>query len=167
MALIPMVVIVFGLPASGKSYFAERLAKLLRADYINSDRLRRDLFQKRTYSDQEKAMVYNEMLKKMREANAQGKNLVLDATFHKRATRKPFVEAAVGDLFFIEVQADENLTQKRLRNDRPYSEADDEVFKLIRKQWEPIEQPYLILESTNENIDAMLLKATQYLNNDK
>ena len=38
-----MVVIVFGLPGSGKSYFASRLAGIISADYINSDRVRREI----------------------------------------------------------------------------------------------------------------------------
>ena len=33
-----MIIIVLGLPGSGKTYFASRFAKLIHADYINSDR---------------------------------------------------------------------------------------------------------------------------------
>ena len=57
-----MVIIVCGLPGSGKSYFAERLAKKIDADYVNSDRLRKELFPSRTYSDREKATVYWRMV---------------------------------------------------------------------------------------------------------
>jgi hypothetical protein len=36
-------------------------------------------------------------------------------------------------------------------------------------QWEPIEEPHLLLQSTNDNIEDMLQKAANYLqlNNDK
>ena len=132
-----MIVIVFGLPGSGKSYFASRLAKMINADYINSDRVRKEMFKSRTYSEQEKAAVYNAMLEKMKEAVDQRKNLVLDATFHKNETRKPFLQEMKGKdkIFFIEVWAAENIARERLKESRPYSEADFEVYKLIRQYW--------------------------------
>jgi predicted kinase len=160
------MVIVFGLPGSGKSYFAQRLAKMLGADYVNSDRVRKELFPIRTYSEEEKSKVYEAMLNKMEEAIAKGKKLVLDATFYKKATRKLFMDKATDNLFFIEVWANENIIKERLKKSRPYSEADFEVHTLIRQQCEPLEVPHLKLESTNENINDMLQKATQYLKYD-
>ncbi len=160
-----MIVIVFGLPGSGKSYFASRLAKMINAVYINSDRLRMEMFNDRTYSEQEKAAVYKAMLKKMKEAMNQDKNIILDATFHKNETRKLFIQEAdrKDGIFFIEVKADENIIRERLKKERPYSEADFEVYKSIRQQYEPMNEPYLTVESTNENVDNMLQKAVDYL----
>jgi len=161
-----MIVFVLGLPGSGKSYFASRLADRLGADYVNSDRLRKALFPKRTYSKAEKEAVYKAMLKKMEEATAQNKSLVLDATFHKQATREMFLKNAQQDVFFIEVWAKENIIKERLKKPRPYSEADFEVHQLIRRQWEPLETRHLRLESTNDNIQEMLDNAVQHLNYD-
>jgi predicted kinase len=160
-----MIVFVLGLPGSGKSYFASRLAKMINADYINSDRIRKEMFTTRTYSEQEKAAVYNAMLKKMKEAADQRKNIVIDATFHKNEIRKLFLHEIKGKdkIFFIEVRAAEDIARQRLKESRPYSEADYEVYKLIRQQWEALNEPHLMLESTNENIDIMLQKAAAYL----
>lgn len=160
-----MIVIVFGLPGSGKSFFASRLAKMISAGYINSDRIRMEMFKKRTYSEEEKAAVYNAMLVKMREALDQYKNLVLDATFHKNETRQPFLQEikGKGKIYFIEVWTTEDIARERLKESRPYSEADYDVYKLIRQHWEPLEELHLMLESTNENIDSMLQKAAAYL----
>ena len=72
-----MIIIVLGLPGSGKSYFASRFAKLIHADYINSDRIRKSMFPARSYSEREKASVYNEMLELMRQAIRQDKDLKL------------------------------------------------------------------------------------------
>jgi predicted kinase len=160
-----MVVIIFGLPGAGKSYFASRLAKMIRADYISSDWLRRDMFKERVYSEREKAAVYNVMLSKMMEAVNQHRDVVLDATFHKDDTRKLFVQKmeGKGSIYFIEVRASENITRERLRRERPYSEADFEIYKFISHQSEPLNDPHLLLESTDENIDNMLQKAADYL----
>ena len=68
-----------------------------------------------------------------------------------------------GGIFFIEIQADENTTRERLKKPRPDSEANFEVYKLISKQNEPLEEPHLILKSTDDNIDEMLRKSSEYL----
>ena len=160
-----MIVIVFGLPGSGKSYFASRLAKMINAGYVNSDKLRKEMFFERVYSEHEKAMVYNNMLEQMKEAMQQNKNLVLDATFHKKDTRELFVEEmrGKGDILFIEVWADEEVIRERVKEERLYSEADFEVYQFISKHNEPLDVPHLILKSTNDNINEMLYKASKYL----
>jgi predicted kinase len=162
----PAIIIILGLPGSGKSYFAERLAKRLDADYINSDRLRKELFPERTYSESEKAKVYDAMFKKMEEASIKKKNLVLDATFHKRDSREQFIKHTKGKIYFIEVWAEENIIKERLQKSRRYSEADFKIHELIRQQWEPLEEDHLKLESTNDNIEIMLDKALAHLKHD-
>lgn len=164
-----MVVIILGLPGSGKSYFAQRLAKIIRAEYINSDRLRKETFPIPTYLEEEKAKIYDMMLQKMKDAILHHKNLVLDATFHRNEARKPFIKQAKGELFFVEVWADASIIQERLKRNRPYSDADFEVHQLVKQEWEPLTEPHLLLESTDDNIHGMLQRAAQYLgwDNDK
>jgi len=164
-----MVIIVFGLPGSGKSYLASRLAEVVHAEYVNSDHLRKEIFQKRSYSDREKAFVYDAMLKKMKEAITQNKSVVLDATFYKDETRKLFIQETKEktNIFFIEVTTSEGLTRQRLNKERPDSEADFRAYQLIKQQWELFNESHLVLESTDDNIDDMLQKAAQYVNNDK
>ncbi len=165
-----MVIFVLGLPGSGKSYFASRLAKLINAEYVNSDMLRKEMFNQRTYSDVEKDSVYKKMLEKMQIAINQNTDIVLDATFHRKERRKLFIDKLKeDDFYFIEVWANESITIERLNKIRPDSEADYEVYKLIKKKWDPLEEQHLLLESTNKNIDSMLQSALQHLkwNDDK
>ncbi|MEO9005025.1 MAG: AAA family ATPase [Ginsengibacter sp.] len=162
-----MIVIVFGLPGSGKSYFASRLAKTINARYVNSDKLRKEMFTERVYSDSEKKAVYDTMLDEMKEAVQQNNNLVLDATFHKKDTRQLFVEEmqvlGKGEILFIEVWADEEIIRERVKKERPYSEADFEVYQFISQHNEPLDQSHLVLQSTNYNINEMLNIASEYL----
>ncbi len=160
-----MIVIVFGLPGSGKSYFASKLSTLINADYINSDRVRKQMLDKRTYSLNEKLSVYHRMQLQMKEFLKQKRNLVLDATFYKNEIRKKFMGDAElkGGITFIEVTADESLIIERLKIPRMDSDADFEVYKVIEEQWEPMYEPHLILRSTNDNIAEMLQKTTNYL----
>lgn len=164
-----MIVIVYGLPGSGKSYLASRLADSIHSAYVNSDRVRKELFAKRDYTDQEKKAVYKEMLKEMNRAIDQNYDLILDATFHQKQTRELFIKAAEGKetIFFIEVVADEAVIKERLKKERPFSEADYEVYRIISQKNEPLSEPHLILQSTNDNIDEMLQKAVAYLKIEK
>jgi predicted kinase len=166
-----MIILVFGLPGSGKSYFASRVAGMIHGDYINSDKLRKQMFGIRTYSMAEKLSVYDEMFIQMQKAVKENKNVVLDATFYTNKIRKKFIaEMKDSDHFiFIEVRAEESLIRERLRKPREDSDADFEVYKKIKKEWEPLYEKHLILHSTDDNIDDMLEKTAGYLHldNDK
>lgn len=82
-----MIVIVTGLPGSGKSYFASHLSPLIDAVCINSDRIRKKMFTERIYSEAEKLSVYKEMLAEMKASVQRHKNVVLNATFYKKRIR--------------------------------------------------------------------------------
>jgi predicted kinase len=135
------------------------------ADYINSDRLRKEMYTNRTYSKQEKESVYTAMLQRMKDDLDQNKNVVLDATFHKKERRQPFIKEMEtrGGINFIEIICSENITRERLKRKRRYSEADFKVYKIISSENEPFKEPHLVLHSTNNNIKEMLEKACQYL----
>lgn len=164
-----IIVIIFGLPGSGKSYFASRLAYKLNARYINSDRVRKEVLQEGGYTLDQKLAVYEEMLHQLRDAVAQKRNIVMDATFFKTDIRKKFEAEAQKQCpnpFFIEVIAEEPLIEERLRHPRPDSEADFKVYTLLKEQWETMPEPHLTLFSTDDNIADMLRKAEEYLHLD-
>ena len=158
-----MVVLIIGLPGSGKSFFAARLAELIEAVYINSDRIRKEL----NVSDriEEKLMVYDEMLRQAEEAVAEDRRVVLDATFYTRDIRDRFAEALqeIDELVFIEVVADEELIRERLKRPREDSDANFEVYREIKEEWVPLQDEHLVLRSTDENIDSMPDQAVEYL----
>lgn len=162
-----MIIIVFGLPGSGKSYFASKLAERINARYVNSDVIRRELFDMRKYSREEKMNVYNVMFREMKKAILQNKSIVLDATFYKRSIRNKFIEAVnkIGKrIIFIEIRAELKIITERLSRKRENSEADYSVYLQIKEVFEPMEEEHLILQSTQENIDKMLNRAINHMN---
>ena len=163
------IILVMGLPGSGKSFFASKLAQAIGADYISSDRVRKEMITNRTYSEREKEMVYDEMVKRMRSAINQNKSLVLDATFYKNRIREKFRNEAegAGDMQFIEVIAPESLIKERLKQTREESEADFEIYKMIKSSWEPFPDKHLVLPSSNNNIETMIQAALNYLHDKK
>jgi predicted kinase len=162
---IIMIIAVIGLPGSGKSYFAGKLAAAIHAVYISSDKVRRTLMATGHYSTEEKERVYDEMLVQTQQAVRQNKNVVLDATFYRRAIREKFMDKArdAGGIRFIEITAPEPIIKERLKQKREDSEADFEVYLRVRKQWELLQEPHLALDSSDNDIDGMLQKAIDHL----
>ncbi len=161
-----MVIIVFGLPGSGKSYFASRLAAKLDGLYLSTDELRLKLFPKRTYSDAEKLEVYDAMLGMMADAIPEQKTIVLDGTFYKASLRNKFehtVKQLSDKIIYIEVTAPEMSIEQRLEKPRKNSEANFDVYLKLKQETEPLSKEHLVLVSSNDNIDAMLREAIHYL----
>jgi predicted kinase len=161
-----MIIIVFGLPGSGKSYFASRLAARLNAAYLSTDEIRFKLFPERTYSEAEKHAVYNAMFDRMVRAIPDKKPIVLDGTFHKEQVRNKFEEAAKENnekLIYIEVTAPEQTIKERLKKTRKNSEADFDVYLKLRNTIAPLDNDHLVLVSTHDNIEEMLDKALHYI----
>lgn len=161
-----MIVIVSGLPGSGKSYFAGKLSKEVGAAYVNSDQVRHEMRASGKYSFDDKLNVYREMARRAAKIVEANKDVVIDATFYHHTMREMFVKLArlyKVPLFFIEVKADEALIRRRLQSPREYSEADFGVYEKVRDDFEGITLPHLTLESTDENIAEMLIQGLQYI----
>lgn len=161
-----MIVIVAGLPGSGKSYFAEQLASRIGADYINSDLVRKTLGALGSYTLNDKLVIYNKMVKLAEESLKKQKAVIIDATFYLQSMRNMFAELArkqASVMHLIMVYADESLIKQRLSVPRKDSEADFEVYNQIKEQFEKLTFPHLELESTNDNIETMLHRAASYI----
>lgn len=92
--------------------------------------------------------------------------LVVDATFSHQQMRDLFLSLGKKlqkSVLLIWIYASEDVIRRRLQKPREDSEADYGVYEKIRRQFEPITQPFLSLESTDENIEQMLAKAEHYI----
>jgi len=161
-----MVILVAGLPGSGKSFFAERLAGRLGAAYFSSDRVRHDIQATGKYSYEDKLAIYDQLKNYTAAAIENGKHVVVDATFFHHSLRELFIRLTDSygvSLKVIEVVADEELIRRRLAADRAFSEADFIVYEKVRNDFEEITMPHLTLSSTDTNIELMLKTALSYL----
>lgn len=160
----PAVYIVFGLPGSGKSYFASRWAAMINARYVNSDKVRKEMYDQPVYSPAEKAAVYQQLFIEMRRAIADGSSIVLDATFSSDSIRRKVGEEASGKamVHYIEIVADEDTIRERLKEKRLFSDADFKIYMKLKKAWHGLEDAHLTLHSTHDNIDEMLSQAKAY-----
>ena len=134
-----MIIIASGLPGSGKSYFASRLAKKLDALYLSSDQLRLDQNALGKYSLKDKLAIYLAMSDQTAKAVDNDQNVVVDATFYHHTMRDLFVELARmhhTPLYVFLIVADEELfslsaiserieaTNKRLSKSRSIARTD-------------------------------------------
>lgn len=163
-----MIVLVAGLPGSGKSYFATQLAVRLEGTYIGSDKVRIALDALGKYAFKDKLAVYVEMVKMANGFLKKQKVVVVDATFYQFSMRNLIYKLAEErglKICLMLIQAQEALIKERLAKPRKDSEADFEIYKQIRDQFQTITTPHLKLESTNDNIEIMLSKALAFIRN--
>ncbi len=126
---MPFVAVVFGLMGSGKSRRARELAERTGAAYLSSDITRKRManvslteragkvFGEGVYSPGFTDEVYREMLNQAERYLAQGKGVVLDATYSKRRYRDQVRDAAKRwgvPLFFFFVDTPEEVIRQRL-----------------------------------------------------
>lgn len=161
-----MIIIASGLPGSGKSYFASRLAQQLKALYLSSDQLRHDKNALGKYSLKDKLCIYLAMADQTGKAVDKGQNVVVDATFYHHTMRNLFVELAHmhhTPLYIFLVEANEDLIKERLNKPRKLSEADLGVYKSMKMQFEKMDLPHLVLKSQKDNITQMLQSAMDFI----
>lgn len=158
---------VMGLPGSGKSFFARRLADKSDMTYLNSDQVRIELGLRGRYSREDRQKVYAAMAAKTGDLLKEEKPVLVDATFQRKTNRLEFQELAKKrscSVACIWVWAEEGLVEKRLATKRKESDADFLVYQKLKSDFDPMEGDYLNIRSEDGKIDSMLQKALEYLN---
>ena len=163
-----MIILIGGLPGSGKTFFAKLLAQHLQAQHINSDTIRKEVGKWHRYDPGSKAAVYQAMKEKMKAEAAPGKTVIVDSTFYKKEIRDGFFSAAaeIGEpVIYIEIKASEKTIRERISKPRADSQADFEVYKKLKEELEPVEEEHLVLQSDELSPQQMLQKTENYLRN--
>ncbi len=161
-----MLILISGLPGTGKTYFANALSKKIEAIHLNTDIVRDRAGLRGAYDDQSKQEVYQKLLALVEEALSNDLNTIVDATFYLKKLRTPFLNLAQkfnAPVAWIKMQTDEEVVKKRVSKDRPYSEADFKVYLKIKEQYEPLEGHYLVLNSGEASLNEMLEETQLFL----
>ncbi|MEJ5366324.1 MAG: AAA family ATPase [Desulfosoma sp.] len=156
----PTLYVFCGLPASGKSLHAARLAQAFRILLFQSDAVRRDLFSGSLeapsedsaygaglYRKERRRLVYGHLLNQAHEELKERRSVVLDATFAERKWREEALRLAQDhDAAFIivECRCSRETLEKRLaaRNGRPtLSDARLHHLPHFLKEYEPLDEP--------------------------
>lgn len=147
-----MLVIVCGLPGTGKTTFAKKLATLISAVVLSTDKIRKELIASPTYKKEERKLIYNVMILLAKYLHDSGTNCILDATFNKKDSRTE-VKKKLGipdeEFFVIECTCPENIIISRLKERKnDYSDAGVEVYQKMKKIYEPVEEKHITIDTT-------------------
>jgi aminoglycoside phosphotransferase family enzyme/predicted kinase len=174
----PVLVLVSGLPGVGKSRLAQALAQRLHAVWLRSDAIRKELaglpaggaaatsFGQGIYTPQWTERTYTEMLRRTESLLADGRRVIVDATFAQEQHRQQFLNLAkqwaVPALLLL-CQADPSVVRRRLAERQgDISDATWSVYEGMAQHWElpgPSTQLHTRPLHTDRDFDTVLAEA--------
>lgn len=148
------LVVVCGVPGVGKTTVAERVADRLDAELFRTDVVRKELDPDPSYTEAETERVYEEIVRRGREAALDGRGAVLDGTFKKRHLREQVETAVDGvavDPRFVKVECEERVVRERIdgRQDDE-SDADYEIHQMFKQTFDPLERPHVTVDNSGD-----------------
>ncbi len=161
-----MIVLVFGLPASGKTFISKILAKETGAVHLNTDIIREKFGFTGQYDEKTKQQVYDGLFNQVKLELEKGSDVIVDGTFHLEKRREQLENIAKelgNEIHFIEMKVKEETAGKRLKKRRKHSEADFKVYQQIKNEFEIPKENYLELRSDEEETQKLIKKVKEYI----
>jgi len=155
----PALIIVSGLPGTGKSYFSRKLAERLPSVIVESDALRKRLFRSPTYSAEESHRLFCACHRLIEEFLGSGISVILDATNLVEHHREPLYRIAQrlqAKLILVQVEAPRELVRQRLQgraegvNHEDESDAGWSIYQRMRTRVERISRNYFAVDTSRD-----------------
>ncbi|TMD58548.1 MAG: ATP-binding protein [Chloroflexi bacterium] len=153
---VARLVLLMGLPASGKSHFAGLLADRVSGVVVATDALRRRLFIAPSYGRAESATVFAVAHALAQRLLERGHVVIVDATNLRESHRAPLyalAKAASAPAILVRVVAPESAIRERLTlraarsSPADASDADWAIYQLMVERQEEPSRPYLTVDS--------------------
>ena len=153
------LVVLTGLPGSGKSHFARALAKRYPAAILDSDALREVLFENPQHTAKEHGRLFPAMHVLMDRLLERGIAVIVDATNLKDENRRPYYEIADrrgAEVLLVRIWAPARTIRARLSHrtaspdpaDR--SSANMDVYEAMLKETERIRRPHVSVDTSGD-----------------
>ena len=155
----PALIIVSGLPGTGKSFFCRKLAERLDIVILESDSLRRRLFPAPSYSKEESTQLFRACHGLVEELLRKGISVALDATNleeHNREQLYHIADQSGARLVVVRMEAPVEVVQQRLeqrsrREDQSdHSEADWNVYSKMKTTVDKIGRNHFAVDSSKD-----------------
>ena len=153
----PLLILLYGMPGSGKTFFARQLCEQIAAAHVQGDRIRDELFEKPSYSKEENHIVASLMAYMTSEFLSAGISVIFDTNAmrlnQRRALRNLAIKArAQTVLLWIQIDPDSAFKRaskrdKRKQDDHYAQDMDPATFReLLGGMQNPdITENYLVL----------------------
>ena len=158
----PALIVLSGLPGTGKSYFSRRLAEKIPAVILESDALRKKLFPNPTYSPSESGLHFEAIHVLIERLLTRGFSVILDATNlseKHRETVYAIAERCGARLVIVYLEAPPELVSERLEKRRAetgnVSDADWTVYQRMRGTVEEIKRHHLVVNTAEDITPAI------------
>lgn len=150
-AAAPALIILSGLPGTGKTTFARALVATVPAAHVESDAIRRSLARVPRYTSSENAAVFGRAENMTREALTGGQNAVLDATNLTTPDRRRFVQLARdldATVIFVRITAPEATVKTRLAQPREgFSQATAAIYDRMKDRPQRYAGPAVVVDT--------------------
>jgi predicted kinase len=119
----PTIIMMYGFPGSGKTYFARQLCELLGAAHIQGDRIRFELFETPRYDKQENEIITHLMEYMAEEFLKAGISVVFDINAMRASQRRNLRDMArkthaANLLIWLQIDTDSAFTRTASRDRR-------------------------------------------------
>ncbi len=161
----PSLVILCGLPGTGKSHFARELAHRAPFVWLSSDRTRKLLVDTPSYSRREHRRVFSAMHVLTKGYLRDGYSVVFDATNLNENVRRPLYESAdeAGvEPLIIRFTAPSELVRSRLSDraegigEASQSDATWDIYSRMAVADQPVPRPHLLVGGPEDTEAALL-----------
>jgi predicted kinase len=155
----PALIVVSGLPGTGKSYFCLKLAERIELVILESDSLRKMLFPAPSYSKEESTQLFRACHGLIEELLGRGISVALDATNleeHNREQLYHIADQSGTRLIIVKMEAPPEVVQQRLerRVRREYqsdhSDADWNVYTKMKSTVDKIGRNHFAADSSKD-----------------
>jgi predicted kinase len=155
----PVIIMLSGLPGTGKSFLSHKLAERLPFVIVESDAIRKELFPRPSYSARESASLFRAVHYLIKETVQNGLSVIFDATNLEERHRKIVYRIAArtgARLILVEVEAPSQTVQNRLKNrlsecnSNNYSDATWEIYQRMKKSAEKIRLPHYTVDTAGD-----------------
>jgi len=146
-----MLVLVCGLPGTGKTTVAKRIAEETKSTHLNTDIIRKDILADPKYTEEEKEMIYNLLFNMAEKLLSAGSKVVIDGTFYRKELRdkvRSIAEKTKKKFRMVEVTCAEDILKERIekrKKNESFSDADFDIYLKIKEQFEPIKEKHTVL----------------------
>jgi predicted kinase len=152
---VPLLVALSGLPGSGKSHLARRLKEAAPFVHLESDALRRRIFERPAYTQGESEQLFRAVYWVAERLLARGLNTIVDATNLRESHRETLANMARrqgADLALVSLTAPEVVLRERLqaREAAGSEEAGLAVYERLLAEVEPPALPHLSIDSSQD-----------------